>query len=222
LANSTSIHRFLALMLLLSLPVNAQEVILKDSFENIAIWISQVNGNWSDGFNWESGSPPAVGEAVIIDVPTDVEVTIESGPLVVSSIISEESLLINTTLTVNGPILNNGGITMAGTLINADVLPSSTENIGMTGGGIIRNVRMGKTISSGRGLYNQLTVEDGLTLDGAIVVWGGSGSSFSGAWFNGNTPYTINGNGKILIGNGKQFNVTYNAADVTLEVVAGP
>ena len=24
-----------------------------------AFWISQVNGNWEQGFNWESGSPPA-------------------------------------------------------------------------------------------------------------------------------------------------------------------
>jgi len=139
---------------------------------------------------------------VIIDVPTDVEVTIESGPLVVSSIISEESLLINTELTVNGTILNNGGITMGGgTLINAYVLPNSTQDIGMTSGGVIRNVRMGRTISSGI-RRNSLTVEDGLTLDGAIVVWGGSGSIYSTASFNGNSPYTINGTGEILIGNG--------------------
>ena len=87
-------------MLLLSLPVSAQEVIFEDSFEDIAIWISQVNGNWNDGFNWKSGSPPADGEVVIINVPTEVEVTIDAGPLVVSSIVSEELLLINTTLTV--------------------------------------------------------------------------------------------------------------------------
>ncbi len=157
-------------MLLLSLPVNAQELVFKDSFEDIAIWISQVNGNWSDGLNWKSGSPPAVGEAVIIKVPTNIEVTIGTGPLVVSSIISEELLLINTTLTVNGPILNNGGITMAGTLINADVLPESTHNIGLGTHSTIRNVRMGKTITTGVNRY--LTVYDGLTLDGSIRVLG--------------------------------------------------
>jgi len=193
----------------------AQELIFRDSFEDIAIWISQVSGKWGDGFNWESGTPPADGEAVIIDVPTDVEVTMATGPLVVSSIISEESLLINTELTVNGTILNNGGITMGGgTLINADVLPESTHDIGMTGGGVIRNVRMGRTISSGRGNRNALTVEDALTLDGSIVVWGGAGSSFSTASFNGNTPYTINGTGEILIGNGN--NSIGGNADITL------
>jgi len=184
--------------------LNFQDTTFRDSFEEAGIWISEVDGKWSDGFNWESGSPPADGQAVIIKVPTDVVVTIDSGPLLVSSIVSEELLLLNTTLTVNGPILNNGGLTISGTLINAYVLPSSTHDVG-GGGAIIRNVRMGKTISSGLGLYNQLTVEDGLTLDDEIVVWGSSGSSFSGAWFNGNTPYTINGSGKILIGNGENW-----------------
>jgi len=75
-------------------------------------------------------------------------------------------------------------------------------------------VRMGKTISSGIGNRNSLTVEDGLTLDGAIVVWGGSGSSFSTASFNGNTPYTINGTGEILIGNGN--NSIVGNADITI------
>jgi len=184
-----------------------------------AFWISQSDGNWDQGFRWDSGSPPADGEAVIIDVPTDVEVTMATGPRVLSSIISEESLLINTTLTVNGTILNNGGITMGGSrfqpsrLINAYVLPESTENIGMTGAGVIRNVRMGKTISSGIGNIS-LTIEDGLTLDGAIVVWGGSGSSFSTASFNGISPYTINGTGVILLGNGN--NGIGGNADITL------
>lgn len=215
---STYLHRYILLLLLLSLPAFArdaafQDVTFRDSFEEAAIWISEVDGNWSDGFNWESGAPPKEGQSVIIKVPTDVVVTIDAGPWVVSSINSEESLMLSTTLTVNGPILNNGGITMAGTLINAYVLPASTENIGMTGGGVIRNVRMGKTISSGI-RNNSLTVEDGLTLDGAIVVWGGSGSTFSTAAFNGNTPYTINGTGEILIGNGA--NGINGNADITL------
>jgi len=215
--NNNRLLKFI-LLLLASMPaiaqdLNFQDTTFRDSFEEAAIWISEVDGNWSDGFNWESGSPPAEGQAVIIKVPTDVVVTIDTGPLVVSSIVSEESLLLNTTLTVNGPILNNGGLTMAGTLINAYVLPGSTHDVGMTGGGIIRNVRMGKTISSGI-RNNSLTVEDGLTLDGAIVVWGGSGSSFSTASFNGNTPYTINGTGEILIGNGA--NGISGNADITL------
>ncbi len=173
-----------------------------------------MSGKWGEGFNWETGSPPVDNQAVIIDVPTDVEVTIESGPLVVSSIIGAASLVIDTELTVNGPLLNNGGITMGGgTLINADVLPSSTHDIGMTAGGVIRNVRMGRTISSGI-RNNSLTVEDGLTLDGSIVVWGGAGSFFSTASFNGNSPYTINGTGDILLGNGN--NSISGNADITL------
>ena len=178
MVNSTSMHRFLALMLLLSTPAMAQDWIFRDSFEDIAIWISQVSGNWGDGFNWKSGSPPADGEAVIIDVPTEVEVTMATGPRVLSSIVSEELLHINTTLTVNGPILNNGGMTISGELINAYVLPSSTQGIVVTsriGGSIIRNVRMGGTISSGMGNRSSLNIVDGLTLDGAIVVWGARG-----------------------------------------------
>ena len=164
-----------------------QDTTFRDSFEEAAIWISEVDGNWSDGFNWESGSPPVEGQSVIIRVPTDVVVTIDAGPLVVSSINSEESLMLNTTLTVNGPILNNGGLTIAGELINAYVLPGSTHDVGGAGA-IIRNVRMGKTISSGIGNRQALTAQDGLTLDGAFVVSGGSGSSFSTASLNGNTP----------------------------------
>jgi len=190
-----------------------QDTTFRDSFEAAAIWISEVDGNWSDGFNWESGSPPVEGQSVIIRVPTDVVVTIDAGPLVVSSINSEESLMLNTTLTVNGPILNNGGLTIAGELINAYVLPGSTHDVGGAGA-IIRNVRMGKTISSGIGNRQALTAQDGLTLDGAFVVSGGSGSSFSTASLNGNTPYTINGTGVFFLGSGN--NGIAGNADITL------
>ena len=193
--------------------LNFQDTTFRDSFEEVAIWISEVDGNWSDGFNWESGSPPVDGQSVIIRVPTDVVVTIDAGPLVVSSINSEESLMLNTTLTVNGPILNNGGLTITGELINAYVLPGSTHDVGGAGA-IIRNVRMGKTISSGIGNRQALTAQDGLTLDGAFVVWGGSGSSFSTAALNGNTPYTINGTGEFLLGSGN--NGIAGNADITL------
>jgi fibronectin-binding autotransporter adhesin len=169
-----------------------QDTTFRDSFEEAAIWISEVDGNWSDGFNWESGSPPVEGQSVIIRVPTDVVVTIDAGPLVVSSINSEESLMLNTTLTVNGPILNNGGLTIAGELINAYVLP----------------------VSSGIGNRQALTAQDGLTLDGAFVVSGGSGSSFSTASLNGNTPYTINGTGVFFLGSGN--NGIAGNADITL------
>jgi len=193
--------------------LNFQDTTFRDSFEEAAIWISEVDGNWSDGFNWESGSPPVDGQSVIIRVPTDVVVTIDAGPLVVSSINSEESLMLNTTLTVNGPILNNGGLTIAGELINAYVLPGSTHDVGGAGA-IIRNVRMGKTISSGIGNRQSLTAQDGLTLDGAFVVSGGSGSSFSTASLNGNTPYTINGTGVFFLGSGN--NGIAGNADITL------
>ncbi|MDH3902865.1 MAG: hypothetical protein OES90_06555 [Xanthomonadales bacterium] len=206
------------LLLLASMPAIAQDLsfqdtTFRDSFEAAAIWISEVDGNWSDGFNWESGSPPVEGQSVIIRVPTDVVVTIDAGPLVVSSINSEESLMLNTTLTVNGPILNNGGLTIAGELINAYVLPGSTHDVGGAGA-IIRNVRMGKTISSGIGNRQALTAQDGLTLDGAFVVSGGSGSSFSTASLNGNTPYTINGTGVFFLGSGN--NGIAGNADITL------
>ena len=59
-------------------------------------------------------------------------------------------------------------------------------------------------------------MEDALTLDGAIVVWGGSGSSFSTGAFNGNTPYTINGTGEILLGNGN------NGISVNADITIGP
>jgi len=58
--------------------LNFQDTTFRDSFEEAGIWISEVDGKWSDGFNWESGSPPADGQAVIIKVPTDVVVTIDS------------------------------------------------------------------------------------------------------------------------------------------------
>ena len=214
-----ALHRFILLALLLSVSAfaqnsNFQDATFRDSFEESAIWISEVDGNWSDGFNWEIGSPPLDGQSVIISVPTDVVVTIDGGPLVVSSISSEESLMLNTILTVNGPILNNGGMTIAGALINAYVLPGSTQDVATGFRPIIRNVRMGKTISSGIGNNLAITVEDGLTLDGSFVVWGGSGSSFSTASFNGNTPYTINGAGDILIGSGN--NGISGNADITI------
>ena len=214
---SANLNKFI-LLLLASMPAIAQDLsfqdtTFRDSFEEAAIWISEVDGNWSDGFNWESGSPPVEGQSVIIRVPTDVVVTIDAGPLVVSSINSEESLMLNTTLTVNGPILNNGGLTIAGELINAYVLPGSTHDVGGAGA-IIRNVRMGKTISSGIGNRQALTAQDGLTLDGAFVVSGGSGSSFSTASLNGNTPYTINGTGVFFLGSGN--NGIAGNADITL------
>jgi len=175
-------------------------------------WISQFDGNWDQGFRWDSGVPPDNGDDVILNVPTDVEVTMASGPRVLSSIVSEESFRINTVLTVNGPILNNGGITLGGTLINADVLPSSTQDIGLSTHSTIRNVRMGRTITAE--VNRWLTVEDGLTLDGSIRVIGGVGSASAAVFINGNTPFTIDGTGEFFLGDGS--NSVGGNADITI------
>jgi len=51
MTKSTNLHRFLALLLLLSTPAMVQDLIFRDSFEDVAIWISQVSGKWGEGFN---------------------------------------------------------------------------------------------------------------------------------------------------------------------------
>jgi len=177
-----------------------------------AFWISQLDGNWDQGFRWDSGSPPADDDAVILNVPTNVAVTMANGPRVLSSIVSQESLLINTTLTVNGSILNNGGMTLAGTLNNAYILPDSTHDLGLAAPSTIRNVRMGRTISAG--VSKWLTIVDGLTLDGAIRILGGLGSAQAAASFDGSTPFTIDGTGEFFLGNGS--NSFSGNADITL------
>ena len=74
-------------------------------------WITQGNGDYSDGANWSTGTVPQPGDNVIIDVPgIDVIVTYSgSSPLQLGNLTNTEVLEIDTSATWNSGTLDGSG-----------------------------------------------------------------------------------------------------------------
>ena len=123
------------------------------------------------------------------------------------------------TLTVQGLASNDGTFQIeSGSLIQ-------TQRAGYTqsaSGALIIDIR-----GLGTANHGQLTATEAVSLAGSLTVnlvdsyepeIGDTFTIVTGTSITG-TFDTING---LVIGNGKQFDVSYNATDVTLEVIAGP
>jgi len=81
----------------------------------IVNWIGADGGgdgtNWSDGRNWDSGTVPAAGDDVFIEVPNLI---VENGYFTIRSLSSEAPLEITGSLTTSAASTCNGTVSIDG------------------------------------------------------------------------------------------------------------
>ena len=58
-------------------------------------WISQTDGFWDEGSNWDTGIPPQPGQNAIIDVASEVTVTYRSENVNIERLVSTETLILS-------------------------------------------------------------------------------------------------------------------------------
>ncbi len=105
------------------------------------VWIAPGDGNWSDGANWSTGSPPGPSDAAIISIDADAFISIDvdatiAGLTVASQTGSATLLIGNNSLTLNGPgtIGSGGEVQMSGSTLGGSGILTVDGRFEWTGG----------------------------------------------------------------------------------------
>ncbi len=164
-------------------------------------WNVDADGDWADGANWDTGSPPGPTDDVVIDRAAGLyTITVSTGDQAAGSVLCRERLVIEggsltvaTTIAVDDEFRLSGGklagatvttpLTCAGGTSTADgVTVSAALTVGETANAILR-AENGLTLDGtvhlgGESTYGQLSCYGAQTLGGAgEVVLGPSGSN---------------------------------------------
>lgn len=137
-----------------------------------AIWISDVDGNWEDGANWSSGSPPLPTDIVVIDRPGSLPVVTLSSTVSVQQLVVAEHFVLAAggDLTVQDVLTLGAVLELAGgSLGESSLLPLSddghlvvTSNSNVSASSVAVDV----IVENG----STLTVQQGFTLEGILEL----------------------------------------------------
>lgn len=115
----------------------------------IVSWVSNVDGNWSVGANWSTGSVPGPNDTAVLDVPgRNITITYTAGGLLqLNNLVNNESLIINGAAGASwtGGTWDGAGVVTISTLLS---LSGSADKILKDGQTLINN---GTTTLSGNG-----------------------------------------------------------------------
>ena len=172
------------------------------TLSDIVRWVQPIDGLWSTDSNWEAFFPPGQDQSVVIDLPeSDPTVTFDdsvifNGPI--GDLLCNERLRIGffNSLSVAGSFQMNNTLEMEfGELVDStvDLGPSGLINI-------LRGSEMdGVTVNGNMDLvtnYPNLTVQNGLTLNGDVRLTGLNSTTGSSIRFEGPNKF-IDGNATI-------------------------
>jgi hypothetical protein len=140
---------------------------------NVVEWISPASGNWSQGANWSTGTPPTAADVVRIDRPATVTVTVDASAQARTLFANEPVNVAGTLLIQEGAAFDRGfvltgQITGAG---RATARGSSTWTAGtlMLGGGL--DLEAGHTLTIATG--NEHRVHGSALRNHGTIVWTG-------------------------------------------------
>lgn len=169
-------------------------------------WLPNTNGFWDVAANWSTGSVPGVNDDVVIDRgAANPRITVRSGTPTVKSIQSTELLaLTGGTLTVTQSIQGGTLRIDGGTLNDATVAGSTTMAVTATGG-TLDSVTLNSNLNLSAGSGSQVTVVNGLILNGTVTLGDFGLLDFAGT-------QTLAGSGQVIFQDG-----SVNAVRVTEE-----
>jgi hypothetical protein len=107
------------------------------------VWIAPGDGNWSDGANWSTGSPPGPSDVAIINISADAFISVDidatiAGLSVTSQTGSAIIIIGNNSLTVNGlgTIGDGGEVQLSGSSLGGSGILAVEGRFQWTGGTI--------------------------------------------------------------------------------------
>ena len=162
------------------------------------IWAVSANGLWDNPGNWQPQIVPSEGVTAIIDVASEITVTLDGDTASVKTLILNEDFdLIDATFSATNQIEASGTITMTGSVINDTTIVPSQAGAGQlqVGAGATNqwnNLTLGidSVIANGR----LVEVAGGLTLNADVTI--NAPTSPTGLVFSGSQ--TVNGSGNII------------------------
>lgn len=137
---------------------------------NVVTWLNAADGNWSDGTNWSTGSPPTASEAAVISVDGTYTVTVDAD-------VGVESITLGGA--ANGPTVVADGWTVSATgtvrINDGSVLSLSSGTLEATTLVNEGSLELNASVVNGAiDNRNQLTGTSSTTLNGAITTASGS------------------------------------------------
>jgi hypothetical protein len=188
------------------------------------------SGNWTDGTHWDSGHMPMMGDDVVIDV-AGVTVThaATAGNSALNSLFIRNAALNLSGGSVMTPLIQGTSGTIA--LLGGTVAgPSPTQDVVTVGAGVtIQCTASGGTLSGlvANGTIDvtasgaRVTIINGMTLNGTILVGDQSGVTTYGQVFfshsPGDFPENIGGPGQIIFGGSTSNLLLIATANTTVE-----
>lgn len=163
-----------------------------------SVWINPASGFWDDPTNWDSGVVPGKFDDVLIDAPGDITITYRSGNTEIRSLSSSNKLTLNGgTLTVAQTLEINNTLTLSGgTLKDATVVLGAGAELIVTSNGTLDGVRLDTDLLVDQG--SQLTVRNGLVLNGKLTMMSGTSRGGASLHFEGTQTLSTTSAGEIV------------------------
>ncbi|HND51723.1 MAG TPA: hypothetical protein PLV92_04980, partial [Pirellulaceae bacterium] len=173
--------------------------------------------SWLDASAWDLKRTPMADDRVVIpDLPGDSPVTISSGNVSVNSIAAAETLrLTGGVLTVATTIDAQAGLELAGGTLAQATTSAATRIIAGNTGGRLSGVHVQGDLDVSRYGNANVTIYDGLELNGLLLVGDAAGSTYGRIYFaDGSNPAgSLTGSGTVVFG-GSVYNFLSNQSNI--------
>ena len=190
---------------------------------NFVSWVNPSGGDWDTPGNWSNDAVPTSSDEVFITIAVSSPIThntsasdavqslTSSDPIVLSA----GSLAIGTTAALSASMTFSGG-TLSGATID---LSGGATLLATAAGGTLDGVTVEGNIDLTTAQGANLTIEDGLTLDGTAMVGSPSSNMYGYLLFTGSQA--LGGTGTVVFGQSSFNTLLVSEAGTTLTIGPG-
>jgi hypothetical protein len=181
------------------------------------------NGDWSAASNWNGSKVPGLTDDVVIDsLPSSQTITISSGDNQVNSIVADGSIQITGgTLRVLTLFLSSESVMLNGGTVSGGTVQTASGTALIVKSGTLDGVTVNGDVDVGNSNNGaQLTVANGLVMNGTMLLGNPTNGMFGVVNFKGNQ--VLGGNANVLLGAVNSYNNAMMMTDAGITVVFGP
>ena len=140
------------------------------------VWGNSSGGDWDTGANWQGGVKPGPADDAVINIAVTNPITHSQN---ITDAINSLSVtakapvnLGNGTLQIAGTLASNGSFTIAGGTLQNATVQAGTTITAVNSSNTISGVTLDGTLDMGSVFAPKMTVTNGLTLNGTILLGG--------------------------------------------------